>query len=298
MLLPTFLIAGVPKGGTTALWEYLNEHPEIFMARVKEPHFFSRVRGTLENGVRRPGPARFVNFNKGVEWYESLFDGSAHARARGEASTEYFSAPDSPDLIKEFIPDVRMIYLLRDPVIRLYSHFWYDQKLGWEGLHDHKITGEDDPLLQYYVGVSHYRVHLERHLSKFSRDRILILLYEDLNAQPLETFRKVCRFLGVDPGFVPAAIGKAFNPQTLPRFRFLTRAINKLRYTEASDRLPRRLRTFLGNAWRSFDGITMVAHRYPPMSPALRSRFVECFADDIDYVEKLVGRSLDSWRAA
>jgi len=113
MPLPTFIIPGAPKADTTSLWGYLNEHPRVCMARIKEPHFFARYRGELEEGIPRPGAKRFVHFKKGIEWYEGLYASCGNALARGGASTEYFSAPDSAELINEWVPGVKQQTLPR-----------------------------------------------------------------------------------------------------------------------------------------------------------------------------------------
>jgi hypothetical protein len=297
MPLPTFIIPGAPKAGTTALWGYLNEHPQVCMARIKEPNFFTRYRGELQNGIVRPGAKRFVHFDKGIEWYESLYASCGNALARGEASTEYLSASDAAELIHEWVPGVKLIFLLRDPVSRLYSHYWQEYKLGWDELDDfERMVRNNDHGLDYYMGVSAYRSHLERYLSFFPRDRMLILLDSDLKKHPLETFREVCRFIGVSEDFVPSTMGENYNQQTLPRFRALEKMINRFRYSNLAKKIPDPYRFYLGKLRESLGRVTMVANRYSPMPSDLRSELIQRFQDDIAYVEELLGRKLDQWR--
>ena len=297
MSLPTFIIPGAPKCGTTALWSYLNEHPQVCMAGHKEPHFFTKLQGELSIGVERPGPKRFVTFNKGLEWYEGLFKACGNALARGEASTQYFSAPDSPALIKAYLADPRLIFLLRDPVARLYSHYWYDSRLGWNFPDFEASLQENHPIFQYYSCVSSYRMHLENYFSLFSMDHVLILLDTDLRDEPTESFRTVCGFIGVNPDFRPTSLGKRFNPQKQPRFRSIERLITELRYSRVSELMPDRLRNFFGVLRRSLGKITMTNLNYPPMASALRVELVKQFEADIAYLERLLARDLSSWRS-
>ena len=160
MSLPTFIIAGAPKCGTTALWNYLNEHPEVCMARIKEPRFFSQMPGELDKKTIGSGPLRSGYFNRGINWYQSLFDSCQQLKARGEASTYYFSAIDSPILIESLIPKVRLIFILRDPVKRLYSHYWQEYKLGLGMPSFEDMVRDNHPRFQYYSYVSSYKINL------------------------------------------------------------------------------------------------------------------------------------------
>ncbi|RLF35719.1 MAG: sulfotransferase, partial [Thermoplasmata archaeon] len=111
-MLPNFVIAGPPKSGTTSLLFYLERHPDVFV--INEPHFFSR------------------NYEKGIEWYESLFEKHKKEKAVGEKSPSYFFDPKVPLRIKKHIPDVKLIFIFRDPIKRAYSEYWHNVIHGTE----------------------------------------------------------------------------------------------------------------------------------------------------------------------
>ena len=129
-MLPTFIIAGAGKSGTTALWAYLNQHPEICMSRIKEPMFFTNLLGYRQGGSIE-APVYEGRYKSGLEWYEKLFAKCCQKRALGEASTAYMYAKDAAGLIKKTLPEVKLIFLLRNPVDRLYSNYWQERKYGW-----------------------------------------------------------------------------------------------------------------------------------------------------------------------
>src|SRR5262245_46073038 len=119
--LPTFLVIGAMKGGTTALHTYLGSHPDVFMSDLKEPHFFSSGLG----------------WDKGEEWYCSLFTEAGSATAVGESSTSYSKFPDVrhvPERAISLIPDLRVVYLVRDPIERIRSQYLHHVVMGEERL--------------------------------------------------------------------------------------------------------------------------------------------------------------------
>jgi hypothetical protein len=298
MSLPNFIIAGAPKCGTTALWSYLNEHPEVCMARIKEPHFFSKLNGQLEQGLKNFGPIRSGRFRKGFKWYESLFNHKRDAKALGEASTHYFSAIDSANLIKETLPKVRLIIILRDPVKRLYSHYWQEYKLGLNFPDFDMMVRNNHPRFQWYCFISSYSVHLERFYSTFSEDQIMVLLLDDLIKNPIQMFCKVCHFIGVDSTYIPSNLGKKFNQQTLPKLRSIEKFFATAQESYIADKIPDRFRSYIGILRRTLSRINSVPHQYPMMPHFIKGELANRFEQDVEFVENLIGRNLNDWKMA
>lgn len=296
MRLPTFIIPGAPKAGTSALWAYLNEHPEVSMTTHKEPRFFSMVQGELEKKTPGDGPARSGNFGRGFKWYSGLFEEKESARAWGEASTHYFSAPDSPEMIREHVPEVRLIIMVRDPVWRLYSHYWQEFKLGWELPPFSEMVRANHPRFRFYCDVSAYRRHIEEYLARFPRERILVLLDSDLRSEPLEFYRRVCTFIGVSTDFVPSTLGRSFNQQTVPRFRSFQRWRIGVQSSWVGNLVPNGVRTAAGRVLKFLTRMNSVANTYEPLDSATRAALVPRFEEDTRFVEGFLGRSLDAWR--
>lgn len=198
-MLPSFLLIGAMKSGTTTLWWYLREHPDVFMATPKEPNFFND------------------HWHRGVGWYERLFAGAGATPARGEASVRYTSYPDDPECpsrIASVVPDARLLFVVREPVARMRSHY----------LHEVAALRERRPIEQalrenpIYLDRSRYATQLERYLDHFAREQLLVLRAEDLFRDPSGVLPGVYGFLGVDPAFRPASPGRRDN-ETAQRFQ-------------------------------------------------------------------------------
>jgi hypothetical protein len=198
-MLPSFLLIGAMKSGTTTLYWYLREHPDVFMASPKEPNFFND------------------HWHRGVGWYERLFAGAGATRARGEASVRYASYPDGPECpsrIASVIPDVRLLYVVRDPIARMRSHY----------LHEVAALRERRPVEQalrenhIYLDLSLYATQLERYLDHFPREQLLVVRAEDLFRDPSLVLPRVYGFIGVDPSFEPRSPGRRDN-ETGQRFQ-------------------------------------------------------------------------------
>ncbi|MEO1064393.1 MAG: sulfotransferase domain-containing protein [Actinomycetota bacterium] len=179
---PTFIVIGAMKAGTTSLWHYLSEHPEVFMSTPKEPGYFN--------------PHRRVSH--GADWYLSLFDGAGEAVARGEASTSYTKAPDVPDVparMRAALPDVRLVYVVREPIARMRSMYRHQVDRGEETL----PFAEAIQRRPEYVEWSRYGHQASRYLDHFDADRLLIVSSIDLRDRAQETMGTVFDFLEVQP---------------------------------------------------------------------------------------------------
>jgi hypothetical protein len=179
--LPNLLVIGAMKAGTTALHDYLGAHPQIFMSRRKELKFFSND----------------LNWRQGVEWYRSHFEQApGHVRV-GESSPHYTRAtqfPGVPERIASVLPDVRFIYLVRDPIERIRSAYLHRVSKGKESRSLEEAVARDEP----YVNDSRYAWQLDHYLRHFHRARILVVESERLRDERAETLARILGFLEVD----------------------------------------------------------------------------------------------------
>ncbi|HEX7049631.1 MAG TPA: sulfotransferase [Longimicrobiales bacterium] len=180
---PNLFIIGAAKSGTTSLHYYLDAHPEVCMSSVKEPGYFV---------------PEITAFPKDEAWYRGLFAGADGAKVIGESSTHYSKLPiyqGVPERIARFNPDARFIYLMRDPIDRAISQYW----------HHVKQRAEHRPILTAmkrevrYTAFSDYKMQLTPYFDLFGRDRVLLLTFEQLAADPARVMDRVLRWLGVDP---------------------------------------------------------------------------------------------------
>jgi hypothetical protein len=292
MALPTFVIGGAPKAGTTAIWHWLSAHPQVWMSPIKEPHFLTRDANHPVPGVDIIGAPRANTHSRGIEWYESLFAGGEGCLARGEASTHYLGAVDGPELMEQFVPGLKVLFVLRQPVDRAYSHYWHNRKRGHD-LPPFAAVLEDDPRLRYVMYMSRYAQHLQRYLDALGPERVHVLLYDDVRADPRAAYAEICRYIGVDDRFEPE-LRREHNPHAEPASGTLQRLIARSTYRRwgflpAAIRRPaRRLRSAL-------EARNLRPAAYAPLDADLRQRLTKEFEPDISFVESLT-RPLPGWR--
>ncbi len=196
---PDFLVIGAMKCGTTTLHEQLAQQPGVAMSRPKEPNFFSD----------EPEWAR------GLDWYASLFESMPAGSVRGESSTHYTKWPDYPDAcerIRDALPDVKLVYLMRHPIERLVSHYWHEHLEG-------TFTEPIDEAIDRHsalVDFGRYSQQLKPYLDAFGPERIHLMALERLTARPQEEFAGLCEFLKVKE---PAYWDDSLAPQNVGRER-------------------------------------------------------------------------------
>ncbi|MBV6641982.1 MAG: sulfotransferase [Cyclobacteriaceae bacterium] len=182
MPLPNLIIIGAMKCGTTSLHQYLSHHSDVFMSETKELDFFIESR----------------NFKKGVEWYKQQF--SDGFLVNGEASQNYTKREIDDQVAKrifDMIPDAKLIYMVRDPIARIQSHFKDLKTYGYvEPNRDINDVVNEDPKFSMFM-TSYYYYQIKPYLDHFSRDQILFVQLESLNKSTLEVMNGVFRFLGI-----------------------------------------------------------------------------------------------------
>lgn len=202
MTWPNFLIIGAQKAGTTSLYEYLRQHPQIFMSDNKEPHYF--LDGTLKAWQYYQGQQiRLWDHRVTTRSdYQALFAKVAHETAIGEASVWYLYRPEAAAKIKQQMPDVKLIAMLRHPVERCFSDFKQGLTLGYETETDFLTAVQADQHC-HYVAQGFYHRQISRYHAQFEPQQLKICLYDDLRDNPLTMCRQIFQFLEVDDTFKP-----------------------------------------------------------------------------------------------
>lgn len=202
-VLPNFIIIGVQKGGTSSLFNYLLQHPDVFPGYKKEVKFFDG------------------NYHKGLGWYRFNYplmtQMSDPGEQTGEASPSYVFHPLVPQRIKETLPHIKLVLLLRNPVARAYSHYQGNMRKGHEELsfeeaiemEQSRLAGEKEaiiadqhhPMYKYlvysYLARGIYIDQIKNWLKSFPREQILIQRSEDLFSNPQKVYSRVLAFLGL-----------------------------------------------------------------------------------------------------
>lgn len=285
MALPTFFIIGAAKAGTTSLHFYLDQHPEIGMSAVKEPHFFAGP----ENGLPFP-PERIGD----LAAYEAIFD--PRYRVRGEASPSYSNAPRRegvPERIKELVPAAKLIYLVRDPVERTLSHYQHSIASGKEQRPlDEALADLDDPH-SYLACHSLYGRQFELYLEHFPAEETMVVDQAELLDDRGAVLRRAFGFLEVDPDFTSeqfeAELWRTSDRRVSPpgQHGLISRCIApRTRWVPPAARRSLR-RAYERAFWRPLEK--------PSLSPEQRARLQEFYAPDVERLRALTGQTFAGW---
>ena len=303
---PNLFLVGAPKSGTTALATYLGEHPDVFVAPWELNYFGTDLSFRTATGA--PSRIRLAH-------YLSTFSSHAGQRYRGDHSVFYLYSSQAAGEIRDFAPDARIVVMLRNPVDQMYSQHSEMLYQGDEDIRDfaEALEAEGDralgrrippgcrkPFALQYRAVARYADQVDRYFSTFGRERVCVVVYDDLAKDTSGTHRLVLDFLGVDPDHEPEFrvvnpnkavrstllrdVLKATAPGSSPTFRRIGRLVVR------SDSARSRLRGWLRTA-------NTRERPRPAMDPALRSRLQEELADDVRALERLLDRDLGAWLA-
>lgn len=307
MLLPNFLIIGAQKSGTTSLWYYLKQHPEIYLTPCKEPHFFA-FEGKDKDYFRKFSVTKSF-LHKAVFTYEGylkLFNNVKDEKAVGECSATYFASTEAPLRIKKYIPNVKIIAILRNPVDRAYSHFLMRLRNGTETLSNFELAlkeaDKEDINSDYnfalcgrssYKQVGLYFKYIKRYFEVFDKGKIRIYFYEDLCNKPLALLKDIFTFLEVDYNFIPDVSFKA-NPTWMPKNEFIRKIF--FRYNIFREVRSKFLPFIYPKHLGVYFNIKESLFEPPPLLPfGLRRQLVDYYRDDILKLQDLIKKDLTEW---
>ena len=293
MKLPNFLIIGVQKAGTSSIYNYLKQHPQVYMSPVKETNFFERDWENADAEARDRKKNGIYTFAQ----YSQLFDNVTDEIAIGEASPNYlFHYEASASLIQNYLPEVKLIAILRNPIERAYSDYL---------MHVRDSIGKPKPFAEhiqkantsytirkglYYDGLKHY-------IDKFGGDRVRVYLYEDLDRDSVQFMQDIYRFLGVDAKFNTDTSKKSQVAQ-VPKNQAVNRLLrteNPLRSMAASALkvlVPPETRQNLRSALMNFNSQDKSKLT---LSTEERKQLATIYREDILKLQELIQRDLSSW---
>lgn len=297
MDVPDIIVIGAARSGTTSLYTYLQQHPQVYMSPLKETDFFAHEGETVDY----QGPADAYAYNRDTvtdaAQYRQLFADRMPGQVAGEASPMYlyFSAR-AAERIHHHAPDAKLIAIFRNPVDRAYSDFLNMVRLGWEPVHDfaRALAAEDERIANHWSPYYHYRAkgfyaqQLSDYLERFDRTQMRFYLFEDLLEDTAALMNDVFTFVGVDPR-ISIDTARRHNRSGLPKSRLLHRLFTHP-VAEGLMRGPlRTVRTTLRD-WNT-------KHEKPPLSPIIRAELQDTYRDDIHALQDLLDRDLSHWLA-
>ena len=306
MRTPDFFIVGAPRCGTSAMQDYLAQHPDIFMPRLPP----TTVKGT-------PIKTREVHFfgsDRNMWWYprvdeeeyRALFREAGDERRVGERSASYLSSRNAAAEIKAFAPEASIIVILRNPVDMIHSLHSSLLHNGREEIADleaaleseadrtcgHGGSGTDVSYVNagFFREAVSYATHLERYFEIFGRENVHVVISDDFKSATARVYRDALGFLGVDQDFEPEfRIVNAFRTARSERLKEPPRLLRRL----VKPLLPKGLRQM---AWRGLGRLNTRSVGRPPMEGELRRRLEERYAPEVERLSALLDRDLGSWR--
>ncbi|NEO98888.1 MAG: sulfotransferase [Symploca sp. SIO2E9] len=298
MKMPNFLIIGAPKAGTSTIYDYLNQHPQIYMSPEKEPMFFA-FKGE-KMSFCGPGDDQDVNYYAvtDIETYCNLFKGVSNEIAIGEASTTYLYSQRAPGRIHHHLPNAKLIAILRNPVDRAYSNFLHFVRDCREPLTDFTQALEQEEIrihnnwgyFWHYRHQGFYYGQLKRYFNTFDQGQIKVYLYEDFTANPLSLLQDIFQFLGIDETFVPD-MSIRLNVSGIPK----NKALNN--FLREPNPIKDAIKLFLPDRL----GPRLKAHLHrrnlakPELSPEVRAEVLQVYREDLLKLQDLIERDLSKW---
>jgi hypothetical protein len=290
---PNFLIVGAAKSGTTSLYAYLKQHPDIFMPEWKELSFFIGDRFTPLHKVKSP------------HYYDKVFAKAKNESAIGEASTSYLYDEAAAGNIKENLGNIKIIIALRDPVSMSYSLYNHQLRKEGETIESFEAALEKEEARRtnaefrkkcygwhanyYYFHRALYYNQVKRYIDTFGKDNVQIILFDELVAETQSVVQKTYRFLGVYDGYVPEI--KIHNPAgrilKVPKFWTDTGLFLKTFQFVFSKNLIKKSPHLLRN----------IGRKPPqPINPITAKKLRKRFYEDICQLEQLIGKNLSIWK--
>tara|TARA_B110000090_G_scaffold14173_1_gene14158 strand:- start:17 stop:883 length:867 start_codon:yes stop_codon:yes gene_type:complete len=282
-----FFIVGAPKSGTTSLYHYLSEHPQVEMSSQKEPDYFS------DKAIHEQGMYYAKNRVDTLDKYESLFV-QKESVVYGEASVSYLFYENVAEDIKKYNPNAKIIIMLRDPIERAFSHYLMDYRLGlisdsFENVLA-KISKHKNAHLFYqqYIEVSKYAKQIQRYLDFFKKENILFIDYEDFKKNVSKTVDQVYNFLNISTEFV-ADINTKHNTFIMPK--------NKIIRLIYSFVFLRKILTFLFPVYlvKNIRVLLFKSDKKPELLKETRSQLRIIFNDDIKKLEEVLSKDYSKW---
>jgi hypothetical protein len=299
--LPSFIVIGAGRSGTTSLYYYLKQHPQISMSSIKETNYFAYDPGTQHRFLH----SEKMDFPvKDLKTYQKLFSIHPSTVAIGEASPIYLWHPSAPGNINELIPDAKLIAILRNPVDRACSAYMHYVSIGMEKRTfaaamaeeaQHKINGQWPLGTMIYVGLGFYFQQLTRYLNYFDREQILIFLYDDFQADPVQVMQKIFSFIGARASFVPDMRGR-YNSSGMPKNKFIHFILQPRQFTKKLRRhLPKKIHDPVFNLLMRKKNDNLIK---TSVDGEICMRLIDIYHGDVVALGNLLNRDLSRWLSA
>jgi len=278
--LPDFVVAGTQKCATTWLYRCLDDHPDIFVPDTDSVGYFN------------------MNYHKGDGWYRDFFSEHDDEDIVGEESPGYLRDRRVPERMADTVPDAKLIFMVRNPVDRAFSHYWHEKSKSKINFEFEEVF-ENYDLFQNWVEPGFYYQNIQRFDEHFPGERIKVMFFRDLAEDDEEFIKEAYSFVGVDPNHTPEFLNEKVNES---RSRLNIEALNRAYYKSFNiiqENAPQRIKDVLRPAHKAMvsDGgiLTGKSEYERGMREKTREKLELIFADDVKKFSSYVNRDLSHW---
>lgn len=288
-----FLIIGAPRSGTTTLYNYLSQHPNIWLPAVKENAFF----------------ARDELYTQGEVYLDAIYRGCEYSRIVGGNYVHSMFFPRVAERLHRYNAELKLIATLRNPVDRAYSSYWFAKNNNWENLpFEEALDKETQRSKGSYIEQAelthlshgHYCEQLERYIELFGRSNLHVTTTDALENDPKQVLCDVLTFLGADPDGYKIGSNKKSNEAALPRINWLNKLIMKqdawhkiIARNILSPRMRYLFQTHVTD--KIVHAINRKPFSYPPMKPETKQMLKRYYAPEIEKLSKLLRQDFSFW---
>jgi len=269
---PDFIILGPPKAATTWVYECLKEHPEVYMPETDQISYFN------------------INYHKGEEWYLEHFEEAEESQVVGEESLLYIKNVKAPERIAKDYEDVKLIFILRNPIDRAFSHYWHEKKKDKIKYSFDQILEIHD-LFESWAVTGFYYTHIQRYLEHFDRDQMKIMIFDDLVENDEEFISEIFEFVDVDPEYRPSFLDDKVNEAGVEWMKPY-----KLGKEFLKRNLSERQIKALMPVHKGFKGLFASKSEYEKgMDDEIRTELEKVFEEEVDELSRFLDRDLSHW---
>jgi len=290
---PNFYVVGAVKAGTTSIWAHLKRHPQVFLPRMKEPHYFA--------DSLSPAPKKVSDLHcpGDVKRYQTLYANCGEVLAVGDASPSYLWDESAPRNIHRACPEARIVIIVRDPIERAYSQYLMNVSTGLEELPplpamQRDLAREEKGWwgARLYVALGRYSAQIQRYFDLFGREQVAVFSFGELKRDSQAVFEQIAKHIGVDPEFIKDMdVSKAENPFRMPRSRLLqqlsqSRVTRQIRHAILPESVLAKMRT-----------TKLLYNADKPVQDVESKKFLQnIYEPEMIAVEELLGRKLPDLR--
>jgi hypothetical protein len=280
--LPDFIIVGPQKCATTWLYHALYEHPEVLMPETDSVHYFD------------------MNYHQKEQWYRQFFSNHENEPVVGEETPTYIREQSAPKRIAETLPNVKLIFCLRNPIDRAFSHWWHAKSKDKHSFSFHEVL-ENYDLFQNWIIPGFYYRHITRYAEYFPKENMKLCFFDDLVEDDLTYVQDIYSFLDVDDNYVPSIINEKSNEG---KYRAIRR---KSPYLRAARTFSKIAPSSVVNSLRPVHKQGLKIHNIAAeqivskneyeqgMNEAVRKDLEDVYEDEIRYLSDYTGRNLNDW---